>query len=227
MKFIKKFFYFCLLVFITSCATSGNISKCAVPFENRGEISLTKEETDKCIQFTLETSDPVALRTLLMQGFKLNFYGKDKESDTITIEFPSANDVSDKIDHHPGEVKATLLNEKEKRPDLRPLVSALNEANVTISKRKKISNLHNAHQVSVDPSTGILSYAFSLTYETIKIPNFSATLISVPKKEIQGKNEFSEQGFTNRSNPNTPQPLGASNGKDKPQKEINIDFKFD
>lgn len=218
----------CFVLLITSCSTSSNISKCTVPFEDRGEITLNRSLVDDGIQLTLETSDPVALRTLLMQGFQLYLYGI--KTDTTIVTFPSAKDVGDKIAHHPGEVKATLQGEKEKRPDMRPLVAALNKTDVMVAK----NGLHpvllqEGYEVSINPSNGMLSYSVVVPYNYIIDGSNVVTLLSQPDADMVETGEFSGQRYVNRSTEHRPQPFGVNekDGNTEQRKTIKIQFNFD
>lgn len=216
-----------LIYVITSCSTSNNISKCSMPFEDRGEITLNRAFVDDGTQLILETSDPVALRTLLMQGFLLQLYGIN--TDTTIVKFPSAKDVGDKIAHHPGEVKATLQGEKEKRPDMRPLVAALNKANVLVSRKgAKTVALQEGYEVSINPSNGMLTYSITLPDNWGIEGNCSIALLSQPDISMVENGEFASRGYTNRSENKHPQPFGANGRKDDTnhRKTINILFDF-
>ena len=215
-----------LICVITSCSTTSNISKCSVPFEDRGEITLNRSGVDDGIQLTLETSDPVALRTLLMQGFQLHLYGVEK--DTTVVAFPSAKDVGDKIAHHPGEVKATIQGAIEKRPDMRPLVAALNKADVRISKNGLHPvSLQEGYEVSINPSNGMLSYSVIVPDSYIIDGSNVVTLLSQPDADMVETGEFSGQ-YANRSTEYRPQPFGVGekDGNAEQRKTIKILFNF-
>lgn len=216
----------CFVLLITSCSTSSNISKCTVPFEDRGEITLNRSLVDDGIQLTLETSDPIALRTLLMQGFQLYLYGI--KTDTTIVTFPSAKDVGDKIAHHPGEVKATLQGEKEKRPDMRPLVAALNKADAMVSKNGLHPvSLQEGYEVSINPSNGMLSYSVIVPDSYIIDGSNVVTLLSQPDADMVETGEFSGQ-YANRSTEYRPQPFGVGekDGNAEQRKTIKIQFDF-
>jgi len=220
---LKLIFWFTSLFAIAACSTTNSISRSSVPFGDKGEISMGREENEDGLILTIETADPVALRTLLMQGFQLHTYNN---IDTTTVIFPSAKDVSDKISHHPGEVKATLQNEREKRPDLRPLVSALNNANVLLVYNNDTTLLQKKHEVKVNPSTGVLSYMFVLPYNRTVDSCFGATLVSKPDVEMLNKKEFDNKNFAKLSIDDRQQPfeVGRNGGN---QKTIVLDFNFD
>ncbi len=217
-----------LIVVISSCSTSSKITKCTVPFENRGEITLNRAVGGDGVLLSLGTSDPVALRTLLMQGFQLYLYGKN--TDTTIVAFPSAKDVGDKIDHHPGEVKATIQGNQEKRPDMRPLIAALNKADISVSKNGlQPIQLQEGHEVSIDPSNGMLSYSVTIPNDYVINGKYDVTLLSQPDADMNEKGEFDGQGYVSRSAENRPQPFGGSgtNSQTDQRKTITILFEFD
>lgn len=222
-----------VLLIISVCAAfSSSISqqtkKTTVLFENRSEISLQCEGTDGGVQLSLQTADPVALRTLLMQGFQLYVCGAT--SDTTEVSFPSARTVSSLISHHPGEVKATVQGEREKRPDMRPLVAALNKAAVVISRNGLVcDSLRDGYEVSINPSDGTLSYQIILPENYVAEGKYSIILKSQPDQRVMEDDEFSSQGFIKRSTENRPQPLGANErgGESNQRKKIEIWFDFD
>lgn len=113
------------------------------------------DRVNEGVSLNLCTSDPVTLRALLMQGFELYLC---RANDTTVVMLPSAYDVSDKIEHHPGEVKATVQNSREKRPDMRPLVAALNEVGYLLSVNNEKRVVLDSYEVSINPEMGELSY---------------------------------------------------------------------
>lgn len=180
---------------------------------------------DEGLLLVLETSDPVALRTLLMQGFQLRLYGV--KTDTVVVSFPSAKDVSDKITHHPGEVKATIQGEREKRPDMRPLVAALNKADVLVSRNgSNAKTLKGGHEVSINPANGMLTYSVMLPDDFVIEGGNTITLLSQPDTSMIENGEFVSRRNTNRSKDDRPQPFGV-NAKDNPAHLRVIKIRFD
>lgn len=211
---------------LTACATSGEIDKCTRALDNHGKITLNRSLDNDGLQLALETADPVALRTLLMQGFQLHI---DSDSgEPIIITFPSARDVSKLVKHHPGEVKATLQEQKEKRPDLRPIVAALNKAEVKIQKGGRSQVLNDPHEVAVNPQNGTLTYSLTLTKDVQPNVPFKVKLLSKPDKEMMGHTEFQQKQPTQPQAPGRrPQPFGADNEQNRPQKIIELTFDFE
>lgn len=219
---MRKFLLLIGILMVVGCSLTNNFNQSIVKFDNHGELSLTYDENSEGYNFVLETSDPVALRTLLMQGFKLHVLSN--VSDTTTVSFPSAKDVSNDMEHHPGEVKATIQNKREKRPDIRPLLAALNKANVSIKHKGGTTSLDSGYNVSVSPSNGVLSYELIVPTQYVNGYISKIILVSKPDTSMIAVDEFTGQGYANRSDILRQQPLGVD--KEHPQKTLNIEFNF-
>lgn len=214
------------IILIVGCSSTNNLNQSIVHINDKGEISLNYDKTEDGYDMLLETSDPVALRTLLMQGF--NLYICENGSDTTIVSFPSAKDVSQEMEHHPGEVKAMIKDNREKRPDIRPLLAALNKAKISITYKGKTQSLGNRHEISVSPSNGVLSYSFIIPSECIGDSRPKVTLISQPRNDMLITDEFTSQGYISRSPTERQQPFGIDAERDtrNPQKIVKIDFEF-
>lgn len=225
----KLFFAVILILFVSiiSCSTTNNLHRCVRSFDGRGQISLSYEESQYGLNLTLETADPVALRTLLMQGFRL--FLPNGENDTLIIVFPSAKSVSNDIEHHPGEVKATLDRDSntEKRPDLRPLVAALNKAEILLKSSDSITSVP-FHQIDINSSTGVLSYKFVIPSEQLS-RDYSSTiiLVSQPDSAMIQQDEFGSRNFKGRSSENRPQPFGVGQQQRNESHKKSIIIEFD
>lgn len=226
---MKQFLLFLsCIVYFTSCSTTGNFTKCTMKLDGKGEITLKRTESNDAVGFRIETSDPVALRTLMMQGFSLQMIGT--KSDTTIIIFPSAKDVSNQIEHHPGEVKASLDGNKEKRPDIRPLVTALRNANVHITKTGfRMISVEDNHDVSINPANGVLSYSVEVPCDYMCDGYNVITLLSLPDKNMNVSTEYHAKQNNSASSPKYTQPFGVNSDKedDGMQKNIKIDFVLD
>ena len=226
---MKQFLPFlCCIVCLMSCSTTGNFTKCTMKLDGKGEITLKRKEANEAVGFRIETSDPVALRTLMMQGFSLQMLGS--KSDTTIIIFPSARDVSNQIEHHPGEVKASLDGDKEKRPDIRPLVTALRNADVRITKTGlRIISVEDNHDVSINPANGVLSYSVEVPCDYMCDGYNVITLLSLPDKNMNVSSEYSAKQNIPTSSPKYIQPFGVNSDKkdDGMRKNIKIDFILD
>lgn len=172
--------------------------------------------------FTVSTADPVMLRTFMMQGFDLIFKGKYE----YIVKAPSAKDVEDAVSHHPGEVKATVQGEQEKRPDVRPVLEALNKTDVFIYLNGKKAGKVKKFDVSIDPESGVLTYAITLpNIYSMDLP-MSVNLVS-HQVEQTDENRLNQQA--NRNTSERPQPFGVGQPSraDDAQKELSISYYFD
>ncbi len=171
--------------------------------------------------FTVSTVDPVVLRTFIMQGFSLDFSGQYAYS----VKVPCAKDVEKVISHHPGEVKATMQGANEKRPDIRPVLEALNKVDVFIYAKGKKAGKVKKFNVSIDPATGELLYA--ITLPNIYSMDLPVTVTLASRREIEG-DELMPGQFQNRNESDRPQPFGVgqpSRPNDN-QKELTISYTF-
>lgn len=154
-------------------------------------INATTNIYKDTLQISLNTSNPKAQMSFLMQGLRIEMLNSCSEV-MATLVVPDASDVRSKIQHHPNEVKAMHRGGKDEvRPDLLPLVSALNAelADIyigdTIKERCK-------HHIEIDKDHGNLS--FSVIIPTIHLPfpkdSLRLCIISRPNSSNQ-RSEFS------------------------------------
>lgn len=210
-----------LICSLCSCAAKREI----IPYQqsqNKQNVSVGLGVNDNAnFSFTVSTVDPVVLRTFIMQGFSLDFRGQYAYS----VKIPCAKDVEKAISHHPGEVKATMQGDNEKRPDIRPILEALNKVDVFIYAQGKKAGKVKKFNVNINQETGQLIY-------TITLPNIysmdlpvSVTLTS--KRVVEG-DEFTPGQFPDRNESDRPQPFGVgqpSRPNDN-QKELSISYTF-
>lgn len=143
------------------------------------------------LRISLETDNPKAQMSFLMQGLRIEMLNPYSEVTAILI-VPNASDVRSKIQHHPNEVKAMHRGGKDEvRPDLLPLVSALNTelADIyigdTIKERCK-------HHIKIDKEHGNLSFSIIVSALHLQLPKDSLRLyiISCPNNSNK-RPEFS------------------------------------
>lgn len=208
-------------VLINGCSSS----KVLIPTEqtmtkSKVEMSYIVDKSTNSIE--VSTSDPVVLRTFIMQGFSLSVSGQY----AYTIHIPSAKDVESEISHHPGEVKATMQGNSEKRPDIRPVLEALNKVDAEIySKAGKKVGKAKKFSVSIEPQSGVLTYKISLSNTFSMNMPVNVTLSSVP---IEGGDEFNSGHFANRNESDHRQPFGVGQPQrpNEGQREITIKYSF-
>lgn len=210
---------FVLFVVIEGC----NAKKALLPAkqsltQSKVEMSYTVGKSMSHIE--VSTSDPVVLRTFIMQGFSLSISGQY----LYTVQIPSAKEVESNISHHPGEVKATMQGDVEKRPDIRPILEALNKVDALIYSKtgEKVGKAKN-FSVSINPQTGLLTYKISLsTTYSMNMP-VNVTLSSVPVDDVD---EFKPDQFTNRNESNQRQPFGVGQTQQPNEKHRDITIKY-
>lgn len=136
----------------------------------------------------------------LMQGLNITIV----QPDTLTISFPTAAMVKNKVKRHPNEVKAVLEKRRKQqsehdsvnhvvRPDVQPLVAALNDTTATVyCQNEKIST--REYKIDVNRKTAIMTFSFVLHENfispvdgSININLFSAPFSSSDRTEFAGR----------------------------------------
>ena len=154
--------------------------------------------------------------TFLMQGLNVVI----EQPDTIKFGFPSAPMVRSKVKRHPNEVKAVLESQRNRhgaghdsinhvvRPDVLPLVAALNDTTATIS-RQDSTETTRGFKIDVDRETAVMVFSFKLpvSYVDAKDATLNLYVCSVPIGE-------NRQEFTGKrlSGENSPRPNGLGEG---------------
>ena len=157
--------------------------------------------------------------TFLMQGLNIIV----EQPDTVTLSFPSAPMVRNKVKRHPNEVKAVLapgtlpasgrdsINHVV-RPDVLPLVAALNDTTATILYMVEGSRLEvqsSRFNIDVDRENAVMVFSIKVPacYIDTKVTKLDLCIYSVPVGENM-------QEFTGRrlSGENSPRPNGLGEG---------------
>lgn len=145
--------------------------------------------------------------TFLMQGLSIRL----EQTDSLTFFFPSAPMVRSKVRRHPNEVKAVLA-EKERmrsigkdtvnqvvRPDVQPLVAALNDTTATIVFGRQSVTTRCFH-ISVDREKALMTFmaTFPMNRIATEDGNVTLTLSSQPisggdRAEYEGRRLSGEQ----------------------------------
>lgn len=216
-----RFLQLVLICSLCSCAAKREIT----PYhqsQNNQNVSVGLGVSDNAnFSFTVSTIDPVVLRTFIMQGFSLDFSGQYEYS----VRVPCAKDVEKEISHHPGEVKATMQGDNEKRPDIRPVLEALNNVDVFIYAKGKKAGKVKKFNVSIDPVTGQLLYA--ITLPNIYSMDLPVTVTLTSRGDIE-RDELVPGRFQNRNESDRPQPFGVGQPSrpNDSQKELTISYTF-
>ena len=123
-----------------------------------------------------------------MQGLKITILDTLKQP-AISIELPNAKMVKDKIKHHPNEVKAMhKTGGDEVRPDLLPLISALND---TCSEANSFDNqsISCSHTIVLDKINGGMTFAVCiLPSNSILLQD--SILVEVLSSPMETKSKF-------------------------------------
>ena len=154
--------------------------------------------------------------TFLMQGLNVCV----EQPDTLTLSFPSAPMVKTKVKRHPNEVKAVLESQRKRqraghdsinhvvRPDVLPLVAALNDTTATISYHGVAEATHG-FKIDVDRENAVMAFYMNVPLCCIDAKKMKLNLFiySVPTDE-------NRQEFTGKrlSGENSPRPNGLGEG---------------
>lgn len=149
----------------------------------------------------LVAKDPKQQLAVLMQGLNV-----DIPSENVTVTFPSAPMVKNKMKHHPNEVKAMMRKDKSKeeiRPDLFPLIQALSDTTATIQqKNRKKAKLTRNFNIELDKENAILSFSVTMPIsskvlkkaDTLSVEVYSAPGNLSSRKEFTGNRLSKEEG---------------------------------
>ena len=155
------------------------------------DISLNALRTQDTLHIMITTSVPKMQLSFLMQG--LNFTIQDSiKHPIISIEFPNARMVRDKIKHHPNEVKAMhKTTGDEVRPDLLPLIAALNDT-CCIANGCDGLPICCSHTIALDKTSGEMTFSVSILPDSdiFLQDSVSVEILSSPidmKSEFEGR----------------------------------------
>ena len=153
--------------------------------------------------------------TFLMQGLNILI----EHPNTATLSFPSAPMVKNRVKRHPNEVKAVLESQRKRqeghdsinhvvRPDVLPLVAALNDTTATISHHGTTEATHG-FKIDVDRENAIMVFSIKVPvcYFDTKEAKLFLCIYSIPVGE-------NRQEFTGKrlSDENSPRPNGLGEG---------------
>lgn len=154
--------------------------------------------------------------TFLMQGLTVSII----HPDTLVMSFPSAMMVRNKVKRHPNEVKAVLASRQRQemgcdsmnhvvRPDVQPLVAALNDTTATVVYQGKNETTRNFN-IDVDRDKAIMCFSFGLNKKYFSNNSKTMTLhISSIPLGRGGRTEFIGKKL---SGENAPRPNGLGEG---------------
>lgn len=179
-------------------------------------IEVKAIQTGDSISFQLKVFPVETQLTFLMQGLNIRIL----QPDTLTVSFPSAAMVRSKVRRHPNEVKAVLEKQKKQRigqdsvnhvvrPDVQPLVAALNDTTANIYCQNNRLSTHN-YKIDLDRQNAIITFSFKLHNNCVSSIDGMANLFifSAPL----GKADRAEFAGRQLSNEKSPHPNGLGEG---------------
>lgn len=168
-KSLKLIIIICVLSLKTAWGQHTNIT-------NADSITICAREISDSLQISIMTDNPKVQISFLMQGVIVNIEDTTN-TNVLSFHLPCAKDVQDIIRHHPNEVKAMYKhNNVEVRPDLQPLISALNEIPAQIDNNDSIIG-NCKHHIYLDKETGSTTFTLYIPVESISLDKDSLVLL--------------------------------------------------
>ena len=188
---------------LTNDVTSSLIKVEAVELKDSVDIRVTAYKIETQLAF-------------LMQGLNICV----EQPDTLILSFPSASMVRNKVRRHPNEVKAELASQKRHleaghdsvnnvvRPDVQPLVAALNDTTATIVYGN-IKTPTQRFRIEVDREQAIMIFSFKVKANWLTLVNgiLDLDIYSLPMKG--DRQEFVGHRLSGEK---SPQPHGLGEG---------------
>lgn len=199
-----------MMLFVGSIAKAANLSS------NNERINVDASRNQHFVAIHIITFDPKQQLSFLMQGLSVELVS---DTDTIFINFPNAMMVRDKVKRHPNEVKPTFKDDsigEEVRPDLQPLIAALNDTTIFVKSGEKMITSKD-FTITLDRDTKSVEYSVELPVEYCNADSVGVVITSSPynapqSAEFQGKRRSREI----RMNPNgLGQAPSQHNSKDR------------
>lgn len=172
---------------------------------NTDDVDVIVLEKEDSISIKLTASKIETQLTFLMQGLNISVL----QEDTLTLSFPSALVVRDRVKRHPNEVKAELSSTKGRRigndsinqvirPDVQPLIAALNDTTATLKNQSTNIDIRSFKiEVDVEKEQMTFSIHFSKKYILDNSDELSLSISSIPddnnRKEFSGRRLSSEK----------------------------------
>ena len=188
----------------TQASLSDSIEVVAVEQEDSIAVKVTA--------YKIETQ-----LTFLMQGLTIRV----EQPDTLTLVFPSAPMVRNKVRRHPNEVKAVLATQRKQRetgidsinrvvrPDVQPLVAALNDTTATISYHGEAIPTRR-FRISVDRENAVMTFSFKVRKDLLA--NYNDCILLGIYSAPQTRGDRPEFAGRKLSGEHAPQPHGLGEG---------------
>lgn len=140
------------------------------------------------LNIRLITSDPSFQLSALMQGLHFNLHDSAL-CQVVEIVLPNAKMVRNKIKHHPNEVKAMHKQAGEEvRPDLLPLISALNDT-CCIATSCEGHPISCSHIISLNKTNGEMTFSLCILPPN-NISLQDSVMVEVQSSPIEMRPEF-------------------------------------
>ncbi len=149
------------IFFILVCLTYAAFSSAHHRGKSSDSIAFSARIQSDTIHISFCTTAPDYHLSFLMQGIVLTLTDS-LSTKSVVVQFPNARMVRNRVHRHPNEVKATIIdNGKEKRPDLQPLISALNDTTATVTYSSD-SVYVARHLICLNRELGQVEYAVDI-----------------------------------------------------------------
>ncbi len=179
---------------------------------------ITATRKNDSLTVCLISNDSKQQLAVLMQGLQVNL-----PSQHISVMFPSAPMVRNKMKHHPNEVKAMMRKDNanvEVKPDLLPLITALCDTTAIVTDSiGHTKSTTRTFDINLDKVNTKISFSFSVPVVNLDSDTMDIQVMSTPgafstRKEFTGKRLSKEKSPTRNG-------LGeASMGKDDKNRTI-------
>jgi len=180
-------------------------------------VAVDAVEQNDCLEFRVTVYQIETQLTFLMQGLSI----KVIQPDTLLMSFPSAAMVRNKMRRHPNEVKAVLESGQKGqmgqygvnhvvRPDVQPLVAALNDTIATIVWQNETVATRD-FRIDVDREKAVMTFTIMADKRLVLDLNgkISVLIVSTPLSRNGDRPEFDGKRL---SGENAPHPNGLGEG---------------
>lgn len=201
-------------ILLTICLLAVGVLPVTAAVPDSISVKATEQHDSLEIQITaykIETQ-----LTFLMQGLNILI----EQPDTVTLSFPSAPMVRNKVKRHPNEVKAVLESQRKRqgaghdsinhvvRPDVLPLVAALNGTTATMAFRGATDAIHG-FKIDVDRENAVMVFTIKVSTCFIDAKREKLLLCIYSTPENENRQEFTGKRL---SGENSPRPNGLGEG---------------
>lgn len=155
--------------------------------QNSNEIGASFKKEKDTLSVSVFSSSMVTQLDFIMQGFRVDV--SNTINDTISILFPSAIGVKDKMLHHPDEIVPSPQGKTADRPDIRYLLSELNDMELTVAGSTDATPL--GFTIHVHPDSGKIIYEAQVQTTDFNTDGpVTLTITSNPSETMMQQPEF-------------------------------------